>query len=601
MKHVVLSLLIITGLLANPTYTSAQGLVQSGGEIVINQGAHLVIDGTGNYYDTLGGRIQVVSQGYMYLPGNWTNSSGAEVFSTNFGEVQFIGGIQRIRGANATSFPTLDLKGTGNKWMDVDALVGGGHSGGGNGILKCNDRLLILNSQQLVVNNESNGAITRGLGGIVSETDPTSGYGRVQWNIRDNPGLYSIPFSTLSSQPVPYVFNVQSAGLSLVDSGYVRASTYPTNTAAAVNNRQLPTSVTNTLNEYGRENAMSLADRFWIVNTGLYGTTPTGVPTYGYLDAEHDASGGSTNIIVESNLRPLEYDLTSNSWIYPGTGGNNATANRAVGGNGDFDGIFVLSDTTICPVAFFVWDGNCEDDPIFFTDQTTLSRGLIESWAWDFADGSTSANQNPANTFSPAGNYDVRLIVIGPTGCPDTVNSIVTIDTRAVADFIVGNNLYVGLGVQFTDNSSNANDWFWDFGDFESDNAQNPKHIYAENGSYEVILIAGNQANCPDTMVKFISIEDPDLFLIPSAFSPGTKDDLNRSFGLQTIQVVKEYDMRIYNRWGEQIFESVSVDEKWNGDYQGKPVMAGSYLYTVYFRDATLKAHYFKGMVTVLK
>ncbi len=579
-----------------------QGLVQSGGHIVINNGSFLVIDGIdGHYYDTLNGKIKVVSNGYMLLPGNWTNASGQGVFTTNNGEVTLNGGIQIIKGTNTTFFPSLQMSGTGDKILNVNTLVGGGFGGGGNGVLNCNAHFLHLNQRRLVVNNTSNTAIIESGGGIISETDGAMGYGVLQWNLRNSAGLYSIPFATLTKQAIPAIIDIRSPGTNSLDSGFIAVSTYPTDPTLSPNNRRLPTTVTQTLNEYGRENSLNMVDRFWVVASEEYNTKPIGLWSFGYLDSEWDAVAGSSNDITEANLRPIVYDNALNEWVYPGSGSTDVANNMSQTASGQFHGIWTLSDTTICPKALFVWDGNCEFSPIQYTDMSTLSKGVIESWAWDFGDGTTQTITDPVHTFTPSGVYLTQLIVVGPSGCPDTLILPIQIDQKAVADFTFDDDPLVSIPIGFMDNSQHSDNWLWDFGDFGTGSGSSLSHTYENIGLFDVTLIANNAANCPHTIVKQLEINQPSLFLMPTAFSPGGLDALNQNIGLTTLQRVTEYHFVIYNRWGEKLFESDRIDDRWDGTYMGKQVMSGSYIYILSFRDRTMRSRYMNGSILLIR
>ena len=581
---------------------NGQGLIQVGGSVVMQEGAYLVVDGSnGHYYDSLGGKVSIVDEGYVVLPGNWTNVSGAGVFTTNNGHVSLNGGVQTIRGIDVTYFPDLSLSGSGEKILEVSALTGGGFSGGGLGGLKCNAQFLRLNGHTVEINNRLTTGITERGGGVISESNATEGYGVVQWNIRNESGNYSVPFVSRAYQPIPYGFNIQTAGVSSSDSGSLSVSTHPTDPTSAINNRDLPPGTTNTLNEYGRENAHKLVDRYWLVRNSQYTTAPTGEASYSYLDQEWDAILGSTNDLVESNLRPLRFEGASNQWSYPGTGTTSVAENRTTGTLDNFGGIWVLGDTTICPRADFIWDGNCEFSPIGFSDLSTISEGQIESYLWDFDDGDISTDTDPIHTFTPANDYNVKLVVVGPSGCPDSAQRTVTVDAKAVADFTYDDDPLVGYPVQFTQTSAHADNWLWDFGDFNGSTDENPGHTYDTEASYLVSLIANNLANCPDTIWKQIEVNQPSLFLVPTAFSPGGQDNLNRDVGLTTLQRITEYNFRVYNRWGELLFESTDIAQRWDGTYLGKPVMQGSYLYMVSFRDRTLRSHYLKGNILLVR
>jgi gliding motility-associated-like protein len=580
---------------------AGQGLVQCGGHIVFDNGGHIVIDGTGDYYDTLNGQIDIQTDGNIWVPGHWINASTDKVFTTNDGQVTLTGAQQHIAGSTPTAFPTLELAGSDNKYLDISAIVGGGFSGGGTGQLICNNRSLLLNSQTLTINNRATNAVTQTGGGIVSETPATPGYGSVEWVVRNTTGSFVIPFRSASGIPIFYYFNIATAGVNAIDSGFVSVATYPTITSAAPNNRALPTGVNNSLNEFGIENAPRLIDRFWIVGTPDYSTKPFGVSRYGYIDDEWNGANSSTNTITENNLRPMRYNLSGNRWLYSRTGLDNASSNYSEGGGSDFEGIWTLADSTVCPSALFTWLGNCENSPISYTDRSTISSGTIDSWGWKFGDGVSAAIQHPIHTYSNAGVFSVFLKVVGSSGCPDSLELPVEIDVRAIADFSYDDDPLVDIPVNFTSLSQFATRWDWDFGDFNYDNIENPKHTFLSENTFDVILIANNLANCPDTIQKTIEVNLPSLFLVPSAFSPGTTDNLNTHFGLTTLQRVSEYKMVIYNRWGEQIFESDDITKQWDGSYLGKPVPAGSYLYLLSFRDRTMKGHYSNGTVLLVR
>ena len=134
-----------------------------------------------------------------------------------------------------------------------------------------------------------------------------------------------------------------------------------------------------------------------------------------------------------------------------------------------------------------------------FTDR---SIGGPTAWSWDFGDGTTSADQNPAHTFATAGSYDVKLTITRGT---DTASSTQTINVGGVpnADFVgTPTQLNPNEDVTFTDKSTNSpTSWSWDFGDTATSTVQNPTHSYQLKGIYTVALTARN-ANGKDTETK---------------------------------------------------------------------------------------------------
>jgi gliding motility-associated-like protein len=133
--------------------------------------------------------------------------------------------------------------------------------------------------------------------------------------------------------------------------------------------------------------------------------------------------------------------------------------------------------------------------------------------------------------------------------------------------------------VTFTNQSTGAVRYVWNFGDGQSSTEINPAHQYLESGDYVVELIAYNSLDCPDTFRLTVSVFIKALLDVPNAFTPGR-------FGDNAIIKVKGFGLRsmlwrIYNRWGQMIFESNSVNSGWDGTFKGKSQPMEVYTYTL--------------------
>lgn len=157
-------------------------------------------------------------------------------------------------------------------------------------------------------------------------------------------------------------------------------------------------------------------------------------------------------------------------------------------------------------------DTVCAGQGINFTD---TSLGNPTTWAWNFGDGNTSNAQNPSHTYTAAGDYSVTLIVTNGGSCADTivVPNAVHVDPSPVANFGADTltSCTVPFTVTFSDSSSGAVSWAWDFGDGNTSNLQNPVHIYTAPGTYTVSLIVTGANGCEDTLVQnnYIQIVEP--------------------------------------------------------------------------------------------
>ena len=234
------------------------------------------------------------------------------------------------------------------------------------------------------------------------------------------------------------------------------------------------------------------------------------------------------------------------------------------------------------PTASFIGAGEgCEPLTVSFTN-TSLS-GI--TYQWSFGDGGTSTADNPIYIWDQPGTYPVTLTAYGPGG---TVNTFVKVDSivvhpRASAYFILQpEEVIVPSQPVFTYNlSGNATDFQWDFGDGGMSTELNPVHYYTAAGEYAVQLIANNEWNCPDTMLLPSAVTGKvagDL-AFPNAFSPGNTGPTDgvydpasyeNDFFFPVYDGVQRYQLQVFNRWGELVFETTDIKVGWDGYYRGQ-------------------------------
>jgi len=148
---------------------------------------------------------------------------------------------------------------------------------------------------------------------------------------------------------------------------------------------------------------------------------------------------------------------------------------------------------------------------IQFLDRT---HGVVDSWSWDFGDGSTSNEEDPLHTFVSPGSYTIRLTVTGPGGTDVAIkrDAIEVTDgaTPPSAEFTASTTSGAApLQVAFADQSIGVVDsWSWNFGDGTSSTHSNPTHVYADPGVYTVSLtVSGPTGTNTDTQVDLIHVE----------------------------------------------------------------------------------------------
>lgn len=223
--------------------------------------------------------------------------------------------------------------------------------------------------------------------------------------------------------------------------------------------------------------------------------------------------------------------------------------------------------------------------------QFRINQEYCNTFEWNFEDGTTSTEPEPIHEFSEPGIYNVKLTAQGDGG-EHYDYEIITVYELPEPEFTTSPK-YVMLPdqpVQFFNSTRNGNTYIWDFGDGEYSTQLNPYHQYTKEGIYDVKLIAFSSQMCADSIIKYEDVEVSGAGYIkyPNAFIPSdespedgsypTPDDVDNVFH-PIWHGVKEYDLWIFNRWGEQLFHSTDVNVGWNGRYANNGTELGQDVY----------------------
>mgnify|MGYP003666805463 CR=1 FL=1 len=120
-----------------------------------------------------------------------------------------------------------------------------------------------------------------------------------------------------------------------------------------------------------------------------------------------------------------------------------------------------------------------------------------------------------------------------------------------------------GLPITFQNLTINGVSYIWNFGDGQYSTLIHPNNTYAEAGYYEIMLIATDSNGCIDTTINGVQILEETYLYVPNTFTPDG-DRFNNVFRVEAIGMIK-FNIKIYNRWGEIIFESDDDKFEWDG------------------------------------
>ncbi|HNO98719.1 MAG TPA: PKD domain-containing protein, partial [Ferruginibacter sp.] len=229
------------------------------------------------------------------------------------------------------------------------------------------------------------------------------------------------------------------------------------------------------------------------------------------------------------------------------------------------------------PVASFsfVADTLCELKPVQFN--ATLTG--ISSWVWNFGDGTGTAAPPLTHTFGKAGSYPVTLIVQDVNGC-GSQPAVNTVIINPKPDIDAGPDKFFRIGSSVTLDASISNpgnyDFVWTPGTYlNATTLLNPTALTDRRMTYYITATdkATHCANTDSMVIKPISIVQ-----VPNAFTPNNdgKNDLFRVLG---TELVTRFNLRIFDRYGQLVFETNDKGQGWDGKRKGTDLPTGGFVY----------------------
>jgi gliding motility-associated-like protein len=244
---------------------------------------------------------------------------------------------------------------------------------------------------------------------------------------------------------------------------------------------------------------------------------------------------------------------------------------------------------------------SCTGIEIEFENKSTFS--LPSTFLWDFGNVERGTLENEQRVFNTPGLYSIKLVVTNVFNCSDSLSKIeeLEIQQHSIAKFTTNPEVsnYFNPNFDFLNQSSFADDYIWTFGDGSASSEYEPSYSYLDTGNYTVSLVVSNAIGCSDTAFKTVIVEDVFMLHIPNVFSPNN-DNINDNYGIQSRGVV-DYNMNVYTRWGEKVWSTQSQTETWNGEYNGKIIPTGIYIYHVLGTASDGSRFQRKGMISVIK
>ncbi|HMG81776.1 MAG TPA: PKD domain-containing protein [Ferruginibacter sp.] len=230
------------------------------------------------------------------------------------------------------------------------------------------------------------------------------------------------------------------------------------------------------------------------------------------------------------------------------------------------------------------------------------------SFAWNFDDPAsgalnTSTDISPTHIYNKPGTYIIKLIATDNNTCNkiDSTTFIVVVSPKPVAQFSWSPNPPVNnTPTQFTNTSTGATKYFWDFDENSNTSTEfQPSYQFNLSTTFHVCLQAINDEGCIDTACQDISAIITPLLDVPNAFTPSKPGNNSvikvEGFGIGIM------DWKIYNRWGQLVFESTNKENGWDGTFKGVLQPMDVYTYTLQVQYTDNKLYTKTGDITLIR
>jgi gliding motility-associated-like protein len=241
---------------------------------------------------------------------------------------------------------------------------------------------------------------------------------------------------------------------------------------------------------------------------------------------------------------------------------------------------------------------NCPESPVQFIDMSSSTHGGVSSWAWDFGDSTFSNEQNPTHIYSKGGDYYVKLASSNIKGCEDTLVKVVTID--AFVPF-AGNDTIIVKGERINFRATGGIDYIWTPADgLTFPNSSTPVGYYPDTGIYRYSVHITTAIGCEgDDAIQVLVVENPSLYM-PNAFSPNG-DGLNDFLKPLSVGYSEIRFFRVFNRWGQMVFETNDMNNGWDGTYKGQLCEIGAYFWVLDVKNRYGQIEMIKGDATLIR
>jgi gliding motility-associated-like protein len=261
---------------------------------------------------------------------------------------------------------------------------------------------------------------------------------------------------------------------------------------------------------------------------------------------------------------------------------------------------FSIKDTVNADFTYQINYG-CAADVVNFSHP---GANGVNTWQWNLDENNRSNQQNPEAVYKFFNSKTATLIVSNGF-CTDTSTRTFVLDNFLKADFNSFLDLCPNEPNKFTSLSQgHIVSYSWQFGDGLTSNEVSPAHIYAGPNATSAFVVRHTVVDsfgCESTAEKTVKVYSSCYLAVPNAFTPNSDGKNDFLYPLNAIKA-DNLSFRVYDRWGQLIFETNNWKHGWDGSFKGLPQPAGVYVWFLSFTDRGTKEHrQMKGTAALIR
>lgn len=310
-------------------------------------------------------------------------------------------------------------------------------------------------------------------------------------------------------------------------------------------------------------------------------------------------NNGYTNDIEIILDKPLQQKGNFTLVLKKGTDGNTLTDECAKETLAGSSLVFSVKDTVNADFTYSISYSCTRDDVSYFH----AGGDEVNGWKWNLDDNKTSNQQNPVAAYTNFKQKNINLLVSNGF-CTDTAKQTITLENLLEVDFSVRPDNCPLEVISFKGKSIGkivAHNW--SFGDGGSSAEESPEHSYQQpirEINFPVRYIVKDNFGCEKSVTKTVTIYSSCTVYVPNAFTPNN-DGLNDVFRILNGVKTENFNLVIYNRWGQQVFETKNWKQSWDGRYKGVMQASGTFVWFIRYTDTgSNKKVEQKGTVTII-